>query len=97
MANKYKKADLVKSIAEASSITGAEAERQYNNVVAGLEAQLSEMEPKDTLQLVGTLTFEVVRREAYEARNPKTKEAVEVPATNRLKVKAGKGLIDLIV
>ncbi len=96
MANKLNKANLVASIAEVAEISKAEAERQLNNVIAGLEATLATMEDGDKLQLVGLLTFEVKHKPAYVAKNPKTGEDVEVPASNKLKVKAGKGLIDLV-
>ena len=96
MANKLNKANLVDSIAKVAEISKAEAERQLNNVIAGLEATLATMEDGDKLQLVGLLTFEVKHKPAYVAKNPKTGEDVEVPASNKLKVKAGKGLIDLV-
>ncbi len=96
MANKLNKANLVESIAKVAEISKAEAERQLNNVIAGLEATISTMEDGDKLQLVGVLTFEVKHKPAYTAKNPKTGEDVEVPASNKLKVKAGKGLIDLV-
>ena len=96
MANKLNKSNLVNSIAEVAEISKAEAERQLNNVIAGLEATLATMEDGDKLQLVGLLTFEVKHKPAYVAKNPKTGEDVAVPASNKLKVKAGKGLIDLV-
>lgn len=96
MANKLNKANLVESIAKVAEISKAEAERQLNNVIAGLEATLATMEAGDKLQLVGVLTFEVKHKPAYTAKNPKTGEDVAVPASNKLKVKAGKGLIDLV-
>lgn len=96
MANKFNKADLVDKIAEGADISKAEAERQLNNVVAGIEATVEGMEDGDKLQLVGLLTFEVKHKPAYVAKNPKTGEDVDVPASNKLKVKAGKGLVDLV-
>jgi len=96
MANKLNKTNLIESIAKVAEISKAEAERQLNNVIAGLEATISTMEDGDKLQLVGVLTFEVKHKPAYTAKNPKTGEDVEVPASNKLKVKAGKGLVDLV-
>jgi DNA-binding protein HU-beta len=96
MANKLNKANLVESIAKVAEISKAEAERQLNNVIAGLEATLATMKDGDKLQLVGVLTFEVKHKPAYTAKNPKTGEDVAVPASNKLKVKAGKGLVDLV-
>lgn len=96
MANKLNKTNLVESIAKVAEISKAEAERQLNNVIAGLEATIATMEDGDKLQLVGVLTFEVKHKPAYTAKNPQTGEDVTVPASNKLKVKAGKGLIDLV-
>lgn len=96
MANKLNKANLIGKIAEVAKISKAEAERQLNNVIAGLEATIATMKDGDKLQLVGVLTFEVKHKPAYTAKNPKTGEDVAVPASNKLKVKAGKDLIDLV-
>ena len=96
MANILNKANLVSNIAEVAEISKAEAERQLNNVIAGLEATVATMEEGDKLQLVGVLTFEVKHKPAYTAKNPRTGEDVAVPASNKLKVKAGKGLVDLV-
>ena len=96
MANKLNKQNLIDNVAEMAEISKAEAERQLNNVIAGLEATVATMKEGDKLQLVGLLTFEVKHKPAYTAKNPKTGEDVAVPASNKLKVKAGKGLIDLV-
>ena len=96
MAGKFKKEDLVGKIAEASNIAKAEAERQLNNVIAGLEAQLSTMKPADKLQLVGVLSIEVKHKKAYMGKNPRTQVPAPVPASNRVIIKAGKGLVDLV-
>lgn len=96
MANKFNKADLIDKVAEVAELSKAEAERQLNNVIAGLEAQVATMKDGDKLQLVGVLTFEVKHKPAYTAKNPKTGDDVAVPASNKLRVKAGKGLVDLV-
>ena len=96
MANKLNKQNLIDNVAEMAEISKAEAERQLNNVIAGLEATVATMKEGDKLQLVGLLTFEVKHKPAYTAKNPKTGEDVAVPASNKLKVKAGKGLVDLV-
>ena len=96
MANKLNKQNLIDNVAEMAEISKAEAERQLNNVIAGLEATVATMKEGDKLQLVGVLTFEVKHKPAYTAKNPKTGEDVAVPASNKLKVKAGKGLVDLV-
>ena len=46
----------------------------------------------DKVQLVGFGGFETKKREARMGRNPKTKEAIEIPATTIPVFKAGKAL-----
>ena len=46
----------------------------------------------DKVQLVGFGGFETKSREARMGRNPKTKEAIEIPATTIPVFKAGKAL-----
>lgn len=96
MANKFNKADLIDKVAEVAELSKAEAERQLNNVIAGLEAQVAVMKPEDKLQLVGVLTLEVKHKPAYTAKNPKTGEDVAVLASNKVRIKVGKGLVDLV-
>ena len=93
---KYTKKELIANIAEVAEISKAEAERQLANVLEGFKKTISQMEPDDKLQLVGLFTVEVKHRDAYIARNPLIGEEVEVPASNRIKIKAGKGLKELV-
>ncbi len=93
---KYTKKELIANIAEVAEISKAEAERQLANVLEGFKKTISQMEPDDKLQLVGLFTVEVKHKDAYTARNPVTGEEVEVPASNRIKIKAGKGLKELV-
>ena len=48
------------------------------------------------MQLVGFGSFEVKQREARVGRNPKTKEAIEIPATRVPVFKAGRALKDAV-
>ena len=50
----------------------------------------------DKVQLVGFGSFEVKQREARVGRNPKTKEAIEIPATRVPVFKAGRALTDSV-
>lgn len=93
---KYTKKELIANIANVAKISKAEAERQLANVLGGFKETISQMEPDDKLQLVGLFTVEVKHKDAYTARNPVTGEEVEVPASNRIKIKAGKGLKELV-
>jgi DNA-binding protein HU-beta len=48
------------------------------------------------VQLVGFGSFEVKKRAARTGRNPKTKEAIEIPASKVPVFKPGKALKDTI-
>lgn len=93
---RYNKADLIVSIAQDSGLSQAESERQLATVLGGLKALTSTMEVTDKLQLVGYMSMEVAHKEAYQAKNPQTGESVTVPASNKLKIKAGKELVDSV-
>jgi DNA-binding protein HU-beta len=88
-----KKADLVANIATAGAISKAEAERELNNVLAGMETTVKDMKNGGKLQLVGYMTMEVKDKKETTAHNPKTGEEVIVPAHKVLRIKAGKTLL----
>ena len=46
----------------------------------------------EEVRLVGFGSFSVVRRKATTGRNPRTGEAIDIPASNQPKFKAGKAL-----
>ena len=50
----------------------------------------------DEVKIVGFGTFTVAHRAAGEARNPRTGEKVQVPASKTPKFKAGAGLKDAV-
>lgn len=56
----------------------------------------SSLKAGDKVQLTGFGTFEVKERGARVGRNPKTKEAIEIPACRMPAFKAGKILKDAI-
>jgi len=87
------KAELVAILAEKADVTKKDAER----VLGALVDTVSESLKKgDKVQLVGFGTFEVVKREAREGRNPATKQTITIPASKAPKFKAGKALKDMI-
>lgn len=96
MANKFNKEDLIVAVSEAGNTTKVDAENQINNVFKGLENLMNGMEAGDKLQLVGLMSIEVVHKPAHEAKNPLTGEKVMVEAKNKVKIKAGKTLVDAV-
>ena len=63
---------------------------------AALEAITGALSDGEKVQLVGFGSFEVKKREARVGRNPKTKEAIEIPASKVPVFKAGKALKDVV-
>ena len=85
------KAELINAVAEKTSLSKKDSEAAVN---AALEAITAALADGDKVQLVGFGSFEVKKREARVGRNPKTKEAIEIPATKVPVFKAGKLLKD---
>lgn len=48
------------------------------------------------VRLAGFGSFSVVHRKATSGRNPRTGEAISIPASNQPKFKAGKSLKDAV-
>ena len=61
-------------------------------VNAAIEVITAALADSEKVQLVGFGGFETKKREARMGRNPKTKEAIEIPATTIPVFKAGKAL-----
>ena len=85
------KNELIAAVAERANLTKKDSEAA---VSAMLEAITDALCDGDKVQLVGFGSFEVKKREARVGRNPKTKEAIEIPATKVPVFKAGKLLKD---
>lgn len=83
------KVELIAQIAEKSGLSKKDAEKA---LAATVDAITEAVSNGDKVQLVGFGSFEVKQREARVGRNPKTKEAIEIPATTIPVFKAGKAL-----
>ena len=87
------KTELVAAVAEQAGLSKKDAEaavKAFTDVVA--EA----LKAGDKIQLVGFGTFEVAERAAREGRNPRSGEAMTIPASKMPKFKAGKALKDAV-
>jgi DNA-binding protein HU-beta len=87
------KNELVAAMAEKAQISKKDAEaalKAFTDVVA------EELKKDGKVQLVGFGTFEVVKREAREGRNPATKQTITIPASKAPKFKASKALKDAV-
>ena len=87
------KAELINAVAEAADVSKKDAEAVITATVEAITAALQEGEK---VQLVGFGGFETKKREARMGRNPKTKEAIEIPASAVPTFKAGKALKDAV-
>ena len=87
------KAELINAVAEAADVSKKDAEAVITATVEAITAALQEGEK---VQLVGFGSFEVKKRAARVGRNPKTKEAIEIPASAVPTFKAGKAQKDAL-
>lgn len=87
------KAELIAQIAEKSGLSKKDAEKA---LAATVDAITEAVSNGDKVQLVGFGSFEVKQREARVGRNPKTKEAIEIPAARVPVFKAGRALKDAV-
>lgn len=87
------KKELVESIAGAAEINMTAAEKALNGILAAISETLGKGE---TVTLVGFGTFSVSKRESREGRNPKTGDAIKIPAKKVARFKAGSKLSEAI-
>ena len=85
------KTELVAAIAEKTNLTKKDSEAALVAVVESITEALAK---GDKVQVFGS--FEVKNRAARTGRNPKTKEAIEIPASKYPVFKAGKALKDKV-
>jgi len=83
------KNDLVANVADASDLSKADAAKA---VEATFDAITSALAGGGEVRLVGFGTFSVAQRQASTGRNPRTGEAIQIPASKQPKFKAGKAL-----
>ena len=87
------KTELIAEIANKAGLSKKDAEKALN---ATLDTVADALAAGDKVQLVGFGGFETKKREARMGRNPKTREAIEIPASCVPVFKAGKALKDKV-
>ena len=87
------KNELIAAVAEQSGLTKAQA---GDAVEATLSCVTNALSGGDEVRLLGFGNFVVADRKATTARNPRTGETVQVPASKAPKFKAGKALKDAV-
>ena len=87
------KTDLITAAAEKSGLSKKDAERVVNALLDTVTTSLAKGEK---VQISGFGIFETKEREARVGRNPRTKEAVQIPATRTPTFKPSKLLKDIV-
>lgn len=85
------KADLLKNVRAKSEVTQATAEKVVEAVFATIKETL---ENGESFALVGFGTLKVSERAARTGRNPRTGEAITIPARKVVRFLPGKALKD---
>ncbi len=87
------KNDLVAAVADSSGLSKADAAKAVDAVFDSITGSLK---GGSEVRLVGFGTFSVADRKATTGRNPRTGEAIQIPASKQPKFKAGKGLKEAV-
>jgi len=87
------KNDLIAAVAGDSGISKADAGKAVDSVIDNITGSLK---GGSEVRLVGFGTFSVSHRKATTGRNPQTGAAIQIPASNQPKFKAGKALKDAV-
>lgn len=87
------KNELIGGVAEKAGISKAAAGEA---VEAMLECITGSLQSGDEVRILGFGNFSVANRKATTARNPRTGETINVPASKAPKFKAGKALKDAV-
>ena len=85
--------ELISAMSEKSELTKVDTEKALK---AFIDTVTEELKNGEKVQLVGFGTFEVTERAERNGRNPKTGEAITIPASKSPKFKAGKALKDIV-
>ena len=83
------KNDLISAVSDAANISKASASDTVDAVFSTISKELSS---GGEVRLVGFGTFMVTNRAATTGRNPRTGEAIQIPASKQPKFRAGKSL-----
>ena len=84
---------LVDYIAEETGLTKADSARALEAMMSGVVKGLKE---EGKVTLTGFCTFTAVKKAAKTGRNPRTGEAVQIPARVAATIKAGSKLKDAL-
>jgi len=87
------KQDLILKVAKDADLSKSVAEKAVNTLIETIKASLKK---GNKVILLGFGTFSVSKRKARKGRNPRTGEAIKIPARKVPRFTAGRGLKDSI-
>jgi len=85
------KAELINAVAKTAELSRKDADKAVNAVIDVITEALRS---GDKVQIVGFGAFEAKERASRIARNPRTGEEIEIPASKSVSFKVGKALKD---
>ncbi len=87
------KADLIDSVSASANLSKADATRAVDAIFNGI---VTALKSDQVVTIVGFGAFKKTLRKARIGRNPRTKEPINIPASNTGSFRAGKGLKDAL-
>jgi DNA-binding protein HU-beta len=87
------KTDLISKVAASCGLTKTDAEKAID---ATFHSITQSLKTGEEVRLIGFGTFAVTERPASEGRNPRTGQAIKIPATRLPKFRAGKQLKEAV-
>lgn len=87
------KQQLTAQVAEQVGLTKVQAEKAVKSTIDSIT---KELKAGGSVTLIGFGTFSVMQRKARKGKNPRTGEALKIPARKVPKFKPGKGLRDMV-
>jgi DNA-binding protein HU-beta len=87
------KEELIEKVASTAGLSKADASRVLNTIMDSIKAALKKGQK---VTMVGFGSFSVSKRKARKGRNPRTGEAIKIPAGKVPRFSAGKSLKDAV-
>ncbi|MDR3251952.1 MAG: HU family DNA-binding protein [Tannerella sp.] len=87
------KTDFIGAVAKESGLTKVDSKKAIEAFIKTVEGAVKK---GDKVALLGFGSFSVVKKAARKGVNPKTKEAIQIPARTVVKFKAGAKLAKVV-
>jgi DNA-binding protein HU-beta len=87
------KAELVAKIAEDAQISQAQANKALASFISTV---CKEIKDSGSISIAGLGSFNISKRAARTGINPRTRESIQIPASNSVRFKCAKALKELI-